>query len=261
MNRVLIQCEYKTDLHDMGLHFHNDYEMMYVTDGEAEISVDGVQIYTKKGDILFLNKNSNHDVRITKAPYNRYVAIISSFEFEKKFEGTDLFLLFKHSPGQYHQVPDSDGITHLFDKIITESHKEPDNYTDTLTESYLREILISVWRFSDHKSVINDDIKSKVLKVQNILENNYHEDIVIDEICKELYVSTYYLTRNFTKYIGVSPKQYLMHIRLNNAGKLLKNTAVPISEIAEKSGFQSTSNFIAYFKKYFGVTPKKFRDS
>lgn len=263
MNRQLVKCQYKTDLYDLSLHFHNDYEMMYVTDGEAQISVDGMQIHTKKGDILFLNKNANHDVRITKAPYNRYVAIISSDGFEKRFGGTDLFLLFKHSPNHYHHCINATNfynITLLFNKIISESKGEPDNYTTTLLASYLQEILIYAWRLSKDKFIINDDIKSKVLKVQNILEKDYSLNITIDQICKELYISTYYLTRSFTKYIGISPKQYLLHIRLNNAGKLLKNTSMPIAEIAEKSGFQTTSNFIAYFKKHFGVTPKKFRN-
>ena len=264
MSRELIKCRYKTELHDLQLHFHTDYEMMYVTDGEAEISVDGIQIQTKKGDILFLNKNANHDVHITQAPYNRYVAIIDSGEFEKQFGGTDLFLLFKYSPSQYHHCIKADDfydVQVLFDKIISESKDEPDNYTSALISSHLQEILIYARRLSNDRFIINDDIKSKVLKLQNILENNYQSDITIDEICKGLYISTFYLTRSFTKYIGISPKQYLMHIRLNNAGKLLKSSKLSIAEIAEKSGFQSTSNFIAYFKKYFGVTPKKFRNT
>lgn len=151
-------------------------------------------------------------------------------------------------------------MTQLFDKIILESQKAPDNYTGTLITSYLQEILIYAWRLSSDKYIINDDIQSKVLKVQNILETKYPLNITIEEICKELYISTYYLTRSFTKYIGISPKQYLIQIRLNNAGNLLKNTSLSIAEIAEKSGFQSPSNFIAYFKKYFGITPKKFRN-
>lgn len=263
MSNSLIKCRYKTNPHNMQFHFHNNYEIIYVTDGQAQITVSGMKILMSKGDMLFLNKNANHNVCITQTPYNRYVATISSKEFDKHFAASDLFSLFRYSPNQNHhhiQTTNFFNITHLFDKIILESQKAPDSYTDELITSYLREILIYAWRLSGDKFIINDDIKSKVFKVQNILENNYQTNITIEEICKTLYISTYYLTRNFTKHIGISPKQYLIHIRLNNAGKLLKNTSMPIAEIAEKSGFQSTSNFIAYFKKYFGITPRKFRD-
>ena len=263
MSSSLIQCQYKTNLHDMQFHFHTDYEIIYVTDGQAKITVSGMEILMEKGDMIFLNKNANHNVCITQSPYKRYVATISSKEFDKQFAGSELFSLFKYSPNQNHhhiQTASFYDMTQLFDKIILESQKAPDNYTGTLITSYLQEILIYAWRLSSDKYIINDDIQSKVLKVQNILETKYPLNITIEEICKELYISTYYLTRSFTKYIGISPKQYLIQIRLNNAGNLLKNTSLSIAEIAEKSGFQSPSNFIAYFKKYFGITPKKFRN-
>lgn len=263
MNNSWIKCRYKTNLHNMQFHFHNDYEIIYVTEGQVKISVSGMEILMGKGDMIFLNKNANHNIYITGGIYNRYIATISSKEFDKHFAESDLLSLFRYSPNQnyYHiQTANFSDIANIFDKIISESQKAPDRYTDELITSYLREILIYAWRLSGDKFVINDDIKSKVFKVQNILENNYQTNITIEEICKTLYISTYYLTRNFTKHIGISPKQYLIHIRLNNAGKLLKNTSMSIAEISEKSGFQSTSNFIAYFKKYFGITPRKFRD-
>ena len=263
MNNSWIRCRYKTNLHNMQFHFHNDYEIIYVTNGQVRINVSGMEILMGKGDMIFLNKNANHNIDIIGDTYTRYIATISSKEFDKHFAESDLLSLFRYSPNQnyYHiQTANFSDIANLFDKIMSESQKEPDRYTDELITSYLREILIYAWRLSGDKFVINDDIKSKVFKVQNILENNYQTNITIEEICKTLYISTYYLTRNFTKHIGISPKQYLINIRLNNAGKLLKNTSMSIAEIAEKSGFQSTSNFISYFKKYFGITPRKFRD-
>lgn len=261
MSSELIKCQYKTSLLDMQFHFHNDYEIIYATDGEAKISVTGMEIHIKKGDMLFLNKNANHNVRIVKAPYNRYVSTISASEFEKIFGGTDLFSLFKYLPNNHRHIKATNisEVSLYFDKIISETEKPADNYTQAMITSWLEKILVYAWRLTNDDSLINDDIKSTVFKVQNILENNYHLDLKINEICKELYISTYYLTRSFTKHIGISPKQYLIHIRLNNAGKLLRNSSMSIAEIAGKSGFQSTSNFISYFKKYFGVTPKKFR--
>ena len=60
MSSSLIQCQYKTNLHDMQFHFHTDYEIIYVTDGQAKITVSGMEILMEKGDMIFLNKNANN---------------------------------------------------------------------------------------------------------------------------------------------------------------------------------------------------------
>ena len=58
---------------------------------------------------------------------------------------------------------------------------------------------------------------------------------------------------------GLSPKQYLMSVRLKNASVLLLNTDMTVSEIANSVGFPDHSNFIKSFKKIYHVLPKDFR--
>jgi len=260
---IVKDCQYKTGTRDLKYHFHSDYEIIFVTEGKAELNIAGSCITMSKGDIIFLNNNAYHSIRIVKQPYKRYIATIGAHNFEKIFADTNLFSMFKHNPNQCHKqisVSNAYDITSLFDKIISELKAKNDEYSNLLINSYIQEILVHAYRSTESLMIFEDDVKDKILKVQKILENNYRSGIKISDICKELYISTYYLTHRFTEFTGISPKQYLIQIRLNEAGKLLVNKNLSISEVAQKSGFQDTSNFIRYFKKSFGVTPKKFRD-
>lgn len=263
MAELIKECQYKIGSRDLKYHFHSDYEIIFVTEGSAKLTITGACFTMEKGDIIFLNNNAYHSIQITKQPYKRYVTTISASEFEKSFAGTNLFSMFKYNPDQFHRqisLTNISDITLLFNKILAELKKEKDEYTDLLIKSYIQEILVHSHRSTDSPIIFEDDVKNKILKVQKILENNYHTNVKITDICRELYISTYYLTHRFTEFTGISPKQYLIQIRLNHAGKMLANKALAISEVAEKSGFQDTNNFIRCFKKSFGVTPKKFRD-
>lgn len=70
-----------------------------------------------------------------------------------------------------------------------------------------------------------------------------------------------YLSHLFVEKKGISYSCYLRQIRMQNAGKLLENRKLSITEVASMSGYNDTSQFIRVFKKDYGMTPKKYRDS
>lgn len=63
--------------------------------------------------------------------------------------------------------------------------------------------------------------------------------------------------RKFTDLTGNTPADYIRKIRLRNAHQLLKTTNLSVSEIAEKSGFQSVGHFRKSFKNEFNKTPSE----
>ena len=63
----------------------------------------------------------------------------------------------------------------------------------------------------------------------------------------------------FRQATGLSPKKYQMRARLVRAGKLLRETGLPISEIAEQTGFESIFAFSKRFKKLLGFSPSEYR--
>ena len=86
------------------------------------------------------------------------------------------------------------------------------------------------------------------------LENSFMRDIRIQEIADALHVDRRYLTGLFRQAYGMSPQQYLMQLRLNQARKLLRQ-GFGVMETAAMAGFSDLSNFSRQYKRHFGVSP------
>ena len=91
------------------------------------------------------------------------------------------------------------------------------------------------------------------------LEGNYNCSIKIDELADKLGYSKYYILHLFKEKIGISLHQYIIQLRIKEAKR--KNKNGKLLDIALESGFFDQSHFIKHFKKYEGVTPKKYYKS
>ena len=65
--------------------------------------------------------------------------------------------------------------------------------------------------------------------------------------------------RNFKKVYGVSPKQYLLNIRMNNAQNLLETTDYTVAEIAAIVGYDNSLYFSRIYHKQKGQAPSDYR--
>lgn len=95
---------------------------------------------------------------------------------------------------------------------------------------------------------------------KQFIYKNFDKDITVDEMAKYINMSASYFSKVFKNITGFSPYDYLLTIRLDKAKELLRQTDNSIETIAFKTGFNSTSNFIYFFKKETGISPLKFRN-
>ncbi|MFD1466027.1 helix-turn-helix domain-containing protein [Lapidilactobacillus mulanensis] len=107
---------------------------------------------------------------------------------------------------------------------------------------------------------LNSRNVSTLLKIRQYLENHYAETITNEELATLAGFSTQHLIRQFKTAYQVTPLQYLNDLRLRNAQALLiSQPQLNIDEIALRTGYSSSSYFIAQFRKVKHVTPKQFR--
>ncbi len=85
------------------------------------------------------------------------------------------------------------------------------------------------------------------------------EKIYIDTLAEMLNVSPDYFTKMFRDSIGKTPIDYINAVRVNRALELLAVTDVPLSEIAEMSGFSNPNYFHKIFKTYMEISPLAYR--
>ncbi len=107
---------------------------------------------------------------------------------------------------------------------------------------------------------ISKPIISEKEKIDSILSYIRHnilvkERIKIKAIAPEYNMSPHYASVFIKKHTGISIQQYVIQYKLKMAERLLKQTNLSISEIADKTGFSDSSHFNRIFKKYKGMNP------
>lgn len=81
------------------------------------------------------------------------------------------------------------------------------------------------------------------------MENNYQSHMSLDYLAEFACINKYYLSREFKKYTGFSPNDYLISLRINAAKNLLLNTALPAAKIAHEVGITTLIILQHYLKR------------
>lgn len=86
-------------------------------------------------------------------------------------------------------------------------------------------------------------------------------DIHIDDVARMLYTNRTYVTRLMRQEYGLSFIEYVNVARIQYSQSLLYSQTMTLDEVAERSGFQSTSNYCRAFKRIMGTSPLAWRNS
>ena len=147
----------------------------------------------------------------------------------------------------------------IFKRMISELQRCQEDYEEILT-LLMRHLLISI-----HRDLLKDRKTSDVYLDNEMdiatqyFNDNYNTDINIEEYAQSRGMSTCWFIRNFKKFTGTTPMQYIMSIRISNAQSLLETTQYSISEISRIVGYANPLYFSRLFHKQKGFAPSKYR--
>lgn len=91
------------------------------------------------------------------------------------------------------------------------------------------------------------------------MESNYNSSLTLEQLAEFSCLSKYHMSREFKKFTGYSPIEYINRLRMQHAGLLLSQTSMTIEEICAEVGIETPSNFTYLFKKSTGMAPSTFR--
>jgi AraC family transcriptional regulator len=104
------------------------------------------------------------------------------------------------------------------------------------------------------------DHYSRIRKVLAFIQENLSVDIPLAKMAEVASFSPFHFQKLFTQYVGESPKQYVLRLRLERTAHNLKLfPEQSVSELSLQSGFSSPSTFGRAFKNYYGISPDEFR--
>lgn len=121
-------------------------------------------------------------------------------------------------------------------------------------QSLLCEFFATLLSEADKKEVADH-----VTSALEIIRYNYNNELNIKNLADSLFLDSAYFSRLFKNRVGMSPKQYIQHIRLQKAKDLLENTDYSVKEIAITVGFADPLYFSKQFSKTENMTPTEFR--
>jgi AraC-like DNA-binding protein/quercetin dioxygenase-like cupin family protein len=248
-------------------HYHGHYEIYYQMAGERYYFIKDRTYYIKKGDIVFINMYDLHKTIYAGADFYERVLINFKARYIKGFlddsKDIDLFSVFSRDINVYSLSLTEQGfIESLLNKMLQENQKSSIGYGSYLKISLI-EILIFLNRLSLNPQTRSLEYPSalhkKISEVAKYINNNFFNNITLNDLSQVFHVSPFYLSRTFKKVTGFTFIEYLNSTRIKEAQRLLLKSNLSVTDIGEKVGFESTTHFGRVFKNISNASPLQYR--
>ncbi len=96
-------------------------------------------------------------------------------------------------------------------------------------------------------------------RVVDHMHEHLAEDVALDDLAKVANVSKFHFLRLFSQATGVTPHRYLVRLRMERAGELMRDSAYTVSETSAECGYASPGQFACAFRRHHGATPTQYR--
>lgn len=240
-------------------HEHTSCELMYVLEGELEIAVNEEIYHITPNNLVLIKSCQHHKVRfVSGGEYHRYIAMINPWELRKQLVRPDLFAMLTDTSHEGIVVVHSGSLNTCFERM-TNIFENGSNIYEELS-SALEIISVIYEQVKPPKDNANENAgKQLTRKVREYIERNYAENVRITDIAQESFISVGYLTHTFKAETGMSPREYLSHIRCTRAYELIRHTAMKFSAISAAAGFCCANDMSRKIREYYGLTPTEIR--
>lgn len=92
------------------------------------------------------------------------------------------------------------------------------------------------------------------------LQENYMKRHTLESLGTRFNINPFYLQKQFKRYVGQSPTDYCIYLRINRAKALMRSTYATIGEISREVGIENLGYFTRLFKQHEGMTPQAYRE-
>lgn len=237
-------------------HKHNFLEVIYVIAGAGKVELADEKYCVKAGDVVVYPPNTEHkEYTDSKTGMELAFFAVTGLKIPNLPANT---LLQPEARPLISTGDDKGRFDWLFNAVLKEVQNSQVPYSEMMADFYVKILLTEILRKKgvEENSLVKNAAFSEIYEY---IYEHYAEINSIEDICRALFITNYYVSHVFKKYTGVSPMQYVTKCRIAHAKKLLDETELTVREISTQCGYDETTNFFRNFKRSEGVTPTEYR--
>ena len=248
------------------VHWHDEFEIIYVRSGFLTVSISGESYIGKTGDAFVVSPGNLHLMGSDTGIVDYY-----TFLFPLKYisfrtdDMLDEKLLEPLNSGHLMICPRvKDTAKELCEQLIEiymakKDESESKIATQVRTKIILLQFILEMWKKG---FVIENDTSGRNTvekEMVSYIQQNFTGKISLREFGEQFHLSEKYISRYFKEHFHITLSQYVTYLRLEHAKQLLQDTDIPVTDVAMQSGYQNVSYFIRSFQKAYAVSPLKYR--
>lgn len=233
-----------------------DYQLLHTLEGSGYLVVDGVRRELQTGSYALIDCRQYHYYAVQGSHWVYDYVHLAGDGMKPFLENAfTLPLVF---------VPPEDTMLNNYMSTLLNTHIQDDvaGYSQAcaLGADILNEIVKACTHSRQQNAKkTNERDKRDIKAVLLFMRCHYGETITLDDLVRQTYMSKYHFCHRFKQSTGMSPYQFLVRVRIENARKLLLNSDDSLDTIADKCGFGNAGSFIRHFKRITGRTPSELR--
>lgn len=248
------------------VHWHDEFEIIYVRSGFLTVSISGESYIGKTGDAFVVSPGNLHLMGSQTGTVDYY-----TFLFPLKYisfrtdDMLDEKLLEPLNSGHLMICPRvKDTAKELCEQLVDiymakKDESESKITTQVRTKIILLQFILEMWKKG---FVIENDTSGRNTvekEMVSYIQQNFTGKISLREFGEQFHLSEKYISRYFKEHFHITLSQYVTYLRLEHAKQLLQDTDIPVTDVAMQSGYQNVSYFIRSFQKAYAVSPLKYR--
>lgn len=248
------------------LHTHDFYELFLIVSGNVSHYINGQMLTLKPGSLVFMRPDDVHNYIYRDEPNYEFInlavradIIESMFKYFDGIADVD-FLLSSRLPVVERLTKSEMGsFVKKVDYFFT-----VDNSEKILKKLKIRSFLADTFVKYFFARTIYDTPTDIPVWLEETVEKMRLKENFAEGISRMTEISgktQEHLARSVKKYYGVTLSRFVNELRINYTANLILNTNLKIIDICYEAGFGNLSHFYENFKKLYGMSPQKFRES
>ena len=249
------------------VHWHDEFEIIYVKSGFLTVSISGENYIGKPGDAFVVSPGNLHFMgsQTGNVDYFTFLFPLKYISFRTD-DILDDKLLEPLNSGHLIISPEiEDAVKEQCEQLVeiygAKKEESQSKITAQIkTKIILLQFILELWKKG---FIVENDTSGKNTvekEMVSYIQQNFTGKILLKEFGEQFHLSEKYISRYFKEHFHITISQYVTYLRLEHAKQLLQDTDIPVTEVAMQSGYQNVSYFIRSFKKTYGMSPLKYRN-